>query len=62
MASPHCLIRARYELHKVTTKLARKKKGDERDPSYPDHSGEVALMEVAAKVANVPSPLLDRLS
>ena len=38
-ASPHCLFRARYELHEITTKLARKGKEDERDPSYPYHGG-----------------------
>ena len=38
-ASPNCLYRARYELHKVTTELTKKKKEDERDPSYPDHGG-----------------------
>jgi len=37
--SPHCLIRARYELHKVTMELATKEKKDARDPSYPDHGG-----------------------
>jgi hypothetical protein len=37
--SPRCLIRARHELHEVTIELARKKKRDERDPSYPDHGG-----------------------
>ena len=38
-ASFHCLSRDRYELHKITTELARKEKEDERDPSYPDHGG-----------------------
>ena len=38
-ASLHCLFRARYELHEITTELTKKKKEDEREPSYPDHGG-----------------------
>ena len=29
-ASPHCLFRARYELHEVTTELTKQRKEDER--------------------------------
>jgi hypothetical protein len=34
---PHCLNRARYELHEVTTELFEKKREDERDHIYSDH-------------------------
>jgi len=38
-ASLHCLFRAQYELHEITTELARNEREDERDPSYLDHGG-----------------------
>ena len=36
---PPLSLPSRYELHEITTELARKEKEDERDPSYPDHGG-----------------------
>ena len=39
MASPCCLIRARYELHEVTMVLPKQREEDEKDPSYPNHGG-----------------------
>jgi hypothetical protein len=36
--SPHCLNRAWYELHEVTTELFETKREDERDPNYSDHA------------------------
>jgi uncharacterized protein YjhX (UPF0386 family) len=60
MASLHCLNRARYELHEVTTELFQKKREDERDPNYSDH-GELELrrgqlMAAAADLANALLP------
>ena len=65
MANHGCLIRARYELHEVTTVLPKQREEDKEVPSYPDHgglnSGEVTLMAVTAEVANVPLPRLNWL-
>ena len=65
-ANHGCLIRARYELHEVTTVLPKQREEDKEVPSYPDHGGlnssEVTLMAVVAEVANVPLPRLNRLS
>ena len=65
-ASHGCLIRARYELHEVTTVLPKQREEDKGVPSYPDHgglnSGEVTLMAAMAGVANVPLLRLNRLS
>ena len=64
--SPHCLFRARYELHEVPTELARKEKDDARDPSDPDHgglnSGEDTLMVAVAGMVTATLPKLKRLS
>ena len=58
-------IRARYELHEVTTVLPKQREEDKGVPSYPDHgglnSGEVTLMAVTAEMANVPLLRLNRL-
>ena len=63
MASPCCLIRARYELHEVTKELSKPREEDDEVSVVGGRgelrSGETLTWRTAAEVANRPSPKLD---